>query len=252
MRSLDAPNGRRRGLLRYIAAAGALAALPLSERNASAAGAPVKIGVIGSGHVGAAIGRVWAAAGHPVMFSSQSLDNDRKLAADIGPDAHAGTPLEAARFGEVLLLAVPYRALPELGKSLGSAIKGKVVIDACNPFPQRDGEIADRAREKGAGLMSAELLPGARIVRAFNAIGAARMGSAHEQPGRIGMPVAGDDKGAIAIASRLISEVGYQPVLIGGLDMGRYLTPGTPLAGEHTPEEIRRIAAMLPRTASPG
>jgi predicted dinucleotide-binding enzyme len=206
----------------------------------------MKIGVIGSGNVGSAIGRVWANGGHPVMFASRNLEHDKQLAAQIGPNARAGTPEEAAAFGEVLLFAVPYRALPDLGKDLASALKGKIVIDACNPFPQRDGEIANRAREQGAGRVSAELLPGARIVRAFNAIGAARMGQAHEQPGRVGMPIAGDDKQAIEVASRLIREIGYDPVLVGGLDKGKYLMPGTPLAGEHSPEEIRKIAATLP------
>ena len=79
-----------------------------------------------------------------------------------------------------------------MGKDLAEQIKGKVIIDACNPFPNRDGEIANWAREKGAGLASAELLPGARIVRAFNAIGAASMGSAYQEPGLVGMPIAGD------------------------------------------------------------
>ena len=143
------------------------------------------------------------------------------------------------------MISVPYRSLPDVGKELGDLIKGKVVIDTCNPFVSRDGEIATWAREKGAGLASAELLPGARIVRAFNAIGSARMGAAHEQPGRIGMPIAGDDANAIAMASQLIRDIGYEPVLIGGLAMGKHLMPGTPLAGEHTPEEIRQIAATL-------
>ena len=71
------------------------------------------------------------------------------------------------------------------------------------------------------------------------------MGAAHEQPGRIGMPIAGDDAKAIEVASRLIREIGYEPVLVGGLAMGRHLVPGTPLAGEHSPEEIRKIAATL-------
>jgi predicted dinucleotide-binding enzyme len=71
------------------------------------------------------------------------------------------------------------------------------------------------------------------------------MGSAHEQPGRIGMPIAGDDAQAIAMASRLIRDIGYEPVLIGGLVMGKHLMPGTALAGERTAEEIRRIAATL-------
>jgi predicted dinucleotide-binding enzyme len=120
-----------------------------------------------------------------------------------------------------------------------------VVIDTCNPFPSRDGEIADWAREKGAGLASAELLPGARLVRAFNAVGAERMAAAHAEAGRIGMPIAGDDPAAVETASRLIREIGYEPVLIGGLAMGKYLMPGTPLAGERSAEEIRRIAAGL-------
>ncbi len=195
---------------------------------------------VGSGNVGSAIGSVWVKRGHEVMFSSRSLDHDKALAARLGGGARAGTPNEAAEFGDVLLFAVPYRALPELGQSLGTAIKGKVVIDACNPFPGRDGEIANRAREVGAGLISAKLLPGARIVRAFNAIGAARMGSAHEEPGKVGMPIAGDDKEAIEIASRLIREIGYEPVLVGGLEMGKYLMPGTPLAGERSPEEVKK------------
>ena len=82
-------------------------------------------------------------------------------------------------------------------------------------------------------------------MRAFNAIGYARMGAAHEHGERVGMPIAGDDAKAVAVASRLIREIGYEPVLIGGLAMGKYLMPGTPLAGERTPEEIRKIAATL-------
>jgi predicted dinucleotide-binding enzyme len=71
------------------------------------------------------------------------------------------------------------------------------------------------------------------------------MASAHENPGKIGMPIAGDDKKAIEVASLLVREAGFEPVVVGGLDMGKYLMPGTPLAGEHTPEELRNIAATL-------
>lgn len=237
---------RRRALLKLAATAGALGILPLTARVVMAADSrKIKIGVIGSGHVGSALGSVWAKAGNEVMFSSRNLDNDRKLAAEVGANARAGTPQEAAAFGQVLLFAVPYSAFPELIKSLGSSYKGKVVINASNPFPQRDGEIASEAREKGAGIFDAQLLPGAHVVRAFNAVGAARMASAHENPGKIGMPIAGDDKGAIELASLLTREVGFEPVVVGGLDVGQYLMPGTPLAGEHTPEEVRSIAAQL-------
>lgn len=219
--------------------------LQLSASAADAGAGKVKIGMIGSGNVGSALGRVWANAGHEVMFSSRDIAHDKTLAADIGANARAGTPQEAASFGEVIVLAVPYRALPDLGKSLAGEMKGKVVIDTCNPFPARDGDIANWAREKGAGLATAELFPGTRIVRAFNAVGAARMAAVHKEPGKVGMPIAGDDKQAIEVASRLIREIGFEPVLIGGLPMGKHLMPGTPLAGERPPGEIPGIVAKL-------
>ena len=205
----------------------------------------MKIGIVGSGNVGGALGGVWVKKGHEVMFSSRNLENDKALAAKLGANARAGTPREAAAFGDVVMISVPYRSLPEVGKELGEVLKGKVVIDTCNPIPGRDGDIATWARDKGAGLASAELLPGARLVRAFNAVGAGRMGSMHEQPGRDGMPIASDDAQAVALASRLIRDVGFEPVLVGGLAMGKYLMPGTPLAGEKTAEDIKRIAATL-------
>jgi len=230
----------RREFLVVAGAAVAAGALPLSALAAE----KTKIGIVGSGRVGSAIGAVWVKAGHEVMFSSRNIEHDKALAARLGAGARAGTPREAAAFGEVVMVSVPYGALPSVGKDLGDLLKGKVVIDTCNPFP-RDGEIANWAREKGAGLASAELLPGARLVRAFNAIGSARMGSAYQEPGRVGMPIAGDDAKAVEVASRLIREIGYEPVLVGGLAMGKHLMPGTALAGERSAAEIRKIAATL-------
>ena len=235
----------RRDTLKWIGIAAALNVLPITANIVNAAdGQKLKIGIIGSGHVGSALGGVWAKAGNQVMFSSRSLDNDKKLAAEIGANASAGTPQQAAVFGQVVLLAVPYSAFPDLMKSLGNSLTGKVVINASNPFPQRDGETANQAREQGAGLFDAHAMPGAFVIRAFNAVGAARMASAHEDPGKIGMPIAGDKK-AIETASRLVREAGFEPVVVGGFDMGKYLMPGTPLAGEHTPDEVRKIAATL-------
>jgi predicted dinucleotide-binding enzyme len=232
----------RQSRRRFLQVAGAATAalmiegLPLTARAANAG--KIKIGIVGSGRVGGGIGSVWVKAGHEVMFSSRHIEHDKAFATKLGANAHAGTPREAAAFGEVVMISVPYGALPEVGKDLEALIKDKIVIDTCNPFVWRDGE-------KGAGLASAELLPGARIVRAFNAIGAARMSTAHQDPGRIGMPIASDDVEAIVVASNLIRDIGYEPIVIGDLEMGKYLMPGTPLSGEHTPEEIRKIAATL-------
>lgn len=205
----------------------------------------LRIGTIGSGNVGSTLGRIWARAGHEVMFSSLNLEQDRKLAASIGANARAGTPKEAAAFGEVVLVSVPYRALPDIGKEVGSLLKGKIVIDTCNPFPSRDGEIANWAREKGAGLASQELLPGARLVRTFNAVSWSTMADAHKRTERSAMSMASDDGEAVKVVSELVREIGFEPVLVGPLAMGKHLMPGTPLAGEHKPDEIRRIAATL-------
>ena len=234
----------RRRFLKTAAATLALASLPTFAQSVTA-GTKLKIGIIGSGNVGSALGTTWAKSGHTVMFSSLDLEKDKALAAKVGHGARAGTSREAAAFGDVLLISVPYHAVPAVGKDLGDLLKGKVVIDTSNPFEQRDGEIGVKAREVGAGLMSAQLLPGARIVRGFNAIGAARMGAAWQEPGKVGMPIAGDDAQAIATASALVRDIGYEPVLIGGLAMGRHLQPREPLAGERSADEIRKIAATL-------
>lgn len=239
----------RRIFLQTTAAAAAtfaLSALPFTASAQTAGAVKMKIGIVGSGQVGSALGGAWVKAGHDVMFSSLDLEHDKKLAASLGPNARAGTPREAAAFGTVLLVAVPYTALPSVGKDLSDLIKGKIIIDTSNPIVRRDGDMAVAALEKGAGLASMEFLPGARIVRAFNAVGARRMADAASRSERAGMPIAGDDQNAIATASRLIRDVGYEPVLVGSLAaMGKYLIPGTPLAGEHSPEQIRQIAATL-------
>ena len=249
MKTNDGMNTSRREFLRAAgtaAASLALGALPYAARAASSADAGLRIGIVGSGRMGGTLGELWLKAGHEVMFSSLDLEHDKALAARLGGKARAGTSRAAAAFGEVVLIAVPYAALPQLGRDLADLIKGKVVLDACNPIPARDGEIATWARGKGAGLASAELLPGARIIRAFNAIGSTRLPeAAHRQGERTGMPMAGDDANAVATVSSLVREIGFEPVMIGPLAMGKYLNPGTPLAGEHSPEQIRQIVATL-------
>ena len=234
----------RRHLLQASSATLILGSLPFT---AMAQTAPrLKIGVIGSGRVGSTLGGAWVKAGHEVMFSSLDIEHDKKLAASLGGKASAGTTRQAAAFGSVLLISVPYAALPGIGKELANEIKGKVVIDTSNPIVARDGDMATAAREKGAGLASSEFLTGTRIVRAFNAVGFARMAEAAKNAGKMGMPIAADDKAAIDIVMPLVREVGYEPVLVGTLaTMGKHLIPGTPLAGERSPEDIRKILPTL-------
>lgn len=238
---------RRREFLRSIASVSALLALAAAPRAGLAQTAPLKIATIGGGHIGSTLGSLWVKAGHPVMFSSRHPEELKDLVAGLGPLARAGTPAEAIASADVVLLAVPYSAIKQIGLDFGQQLAAKVlVLDASNPIVARDGDVATWAREKGAGLATAQLIPGAHLVRAFNAVGYMKVREDAADPSKkIGMPMAGDDPGAIAVASKLVREAGFEPVVIGPLAMGKYLIPGTPLGGEHTPEEIKQIVAGL-------
>jgi hypothetical protein len=211
--------------------------------------APLKIGMIGAGREGGALGTLFAKAGHPVMFSSRHPESLKDLVASAGPHAQAGTVEQAVAFGDVVVVVVPYPAIAEIGKAHGGALASKVlVLDVSNPIPRRDGEdfVKDVNAQGGAGLVTAKLLPGARIVRAFNAIGSGQLATlAHRAGDPVGVPIAGEDPKALATAEALIREIGFEPVLVGGLAMGKHLVPGTPLGGVHTPAEIKQIASTL-------
>ena len=209
----------------------------------------MKIATIGAGREGGALGTLYAKLGHPVMFSSRHPEELKDLVAAAGPTARAGTTAEAVAFGDIIFLVVPYTAVEQIGKDFGTALAAKpLVLDVSNPIPGRDGQdfVNQVNSQGGAGLVSAKLLKGAKIVRAFNALNYATLDKlAHQQGGPIGVPIAGDDPKAIDLANRLIREAGFEPVLVGDLAKGKYLVPGTPVAGQHSPDELRRIAATL-------
>jgi predicted dinucleotide-binding enzyme len=189
---------------------------------------PMKIGIIGTGDIGGALARHWGAAGHELLISSRHPDQLRDLAKEIGPNVKVGTPREAAAFGEVVMLAVPYGALPQVGKDYATELKGKVVMDAGNPYPSRDGDMAVRDRQRGTGVAVAEYLPGVRLVRAFNAINAGPLArEAFRKPDRIGIPLAADDAAAMEVAKQLVSDAGFDPVPVGKLARAREFDYGT-------------------------
>jgi 8-hydroxy-5-deazaflavin:NADPH oxidoreductase len=240
----------RRDVLQLAASAAAFLALGADPFAAVAqTPPPLKIATIGSGREGSALGSLFVKAGHPVMFSSRHPDQLKDLVSGLGALAKAGTVAEAVAFGDVMLLVVPYAAVAEIGKEHAKALAAKaLVIDVSNPSARREGEdfVKSINEAGGAGLATQKALPGARIVRGFNAIGAGKLAElAHRQGEPVGVPIAGDDQNALALASRLIKEIGFEAVVVGGLAMGKYLVPGTPLGGEHTPAEIRQIAATL-------
>jgi predicted dinucleotide-binding enzyme len=241
----------RRDFLRIAASGAALLAFaaPFAARAQPAGGAPLKIGMVGSGREGGALGTAFVKAGHQVMFSSRHPEQLKGLVDGLGPLAQAGTVEQAIAFGDIVAIVVPYSAMEQIGKDHATALAKKaLVIDVSNPVARRDGEDIAKwvEHQGGAGLATAKLLPSARIVRAFNAIGSAKLAEdAHRPGGLVGVPIAGDDQNALSTASSLIREIGFEPVVVGGLSMGKYLVPGTPLGGEHTAAEIRQIAAGL-------
>lgn len=218
---------------------------------ASAAAAPralaqtrPKIGIIGSGHIGGTLAGLWTAAGYQVMLSARDLGPVRELAAHLGPNARVGTPAEAAAWGDVILISVPYGALPQIGRDYAAQLKGKVVLDTCNPYLARDGEMARDAIEKGTGAMDPIYLPGTRLVRAFNAISYVALGQeAHRAGERFGIELAADDPGALAVAKQLVVDAGFEPVVVGGLAEARKFDPGTPVYPKAMPASQMR--AML-------
>jgi predicted dinucleotide-binding enzyme len=233
----------RRAILALLAAS-----LPLASLAADAPKTthPLKIGIIGTGDIGGALARHWGAAGHELLISSRNPEKLRALAREIGPNVTVGTPREAAAFGEVVLVSVPYHATPQIGRDYASDFKGKVVLDTGNPYPSRDGEMAVRDRLRGTGVASAEYLPGTRLVRAFNAIGADSLTrDAFRAPERIGIPLAADDPQAMKIASQLVSDAGFDPVSVGKLARAREFDYGTPVYVRGMTAAELRVALKL-------
>jgi len=190
----------------------------------------LRIGIIGTGSIGGALARHWAKAGHELVISSRHPEELQSLAKSLGPKVRAGTPREAAVFGDVVLVSIPYGAMPQLGRDLRSELQGKIVLDTGNPYPTRDGPMADEARKKGTGAASSEFLPGTRLVRAFNAINSSPLVTASNRAGaRVAIPLAGDDAEALRVAQRLVRDAGFDPVVVGGLESARRFDVGTPV-----------------------
>ena len=207
---------------------------------------PMKIGIIGTGEIGGALARHWGAAGHELLISSRHPEQLKALAAQIGPNVRVGTPREAAAFGEVVLVSVPYYATPQVGHDYAAELAGKVVLDTGNPYPGRDGDMAVRDRKRGTGVASAEYLPGARLVRAFNAINSGPLANqAFHKPERLGIPLAADDPRAMQVAEQLVRDAGFDPVPVGALSRAREFDVGTPVyVRGMTAAELRRALGL--------
>lgn len=208
----------------------------------------MRIGIIGAGQIGGTLARLFVRAGHEVALSnSRGPATLHDLIAELGERAQALTAEDAARFGDVVVVSVPfgrYRELPADG------VAGKVVIDTNNYYPQRDGhfEELDTDRSTSSELLQAHLA-GARVVKAFNAVNwkyLRDLGRPANDPERIGIPISGDDAEAKQTVAELIDQIGFNAVDAGTLAVGgRKHQPGTPVYTAHlsTPELRAQLAS---------
>jgi 8-hydroxy-5-deazaflavin:NADPH oxidoreductase len=191
------------------------------------------IGFIGSGHIGSTVARLSVAAGCQVLMSnSRGPQTLTDLVGELGPLAQAATGEQAAADGDLVVLTIPLRAYRSVPVA---PLAGKLVIDTCNYYPQRDGQIAELDSES---LTSSELiqqhLPGARVVKAFNNIYYRHLLALSRPVGAVDrtfLPIAGDDAGAKAQASAFLDAIGYGTVDAGPLAESWRQEPGTPVYG---------------------
>ncbi|MBH5328945.1 NAD(P)-binding domain-containing protein [Eikenella sp. S3360] len=216
-----------------------------SSGSAPQSGRPLKIGIIGAGWLGGTVGRIWVKAGHEVMFSARDLDKVRRDVQGLGSRAKVGTVKEAAAFGDVLLFAVPFGALQQLGKDLAGEINGKIVLDASN-----GNETEPLVRQLGngnVGVAISKLLAGSHYARAFSCVDATQIEASYERGGRnpLAVPIASDHRDALDMAARLVRDAHCAPVSVGGLANSAKFQRGTPAFRNHTGEaEMRRILGV--------
>jgi 8-hydroxy-5-deazaflavin:NADPH oxidoreductase len=202
----------------------------------------VRIGVIGAGRIGGGAARLLARAGHEVLLSfSRDPERLRAQAEEVG--AKAGTPAEAAAFGDVVILAVPWPAIDEAIEQAGS-LDGKVVIDTTNPYGRGGWEIPEG---RTSTQVNQERLPGAKVVKSFNTLTAGFQQEAAGRTGaeRVAMFLAGDDAEAKRLVAGLIDDAGFDPVDLGTAAESAILEaprrPGAVYGEEYRLEDARAV-----------
>jgi 8-hydroxy-5-deazaflavin:NADPH oxidoreductase len=202
------------------------------------------IGVVGAGNIGGTVARLLAGAGHRVAVSNRrGPESLRELVASIGPNAHAATVDQAARFGDVVVLAVPWRAPSALPSP--DAVAGRIVVDAMNPYTETFGVID--TSPSSSSEVTAERLPGSRLVKAFNTMVASTLATAGGKPPgeRLVLFLSGDDADAKAVVGGLIEDIGFAPVDLGSLaEGGRRQQPGGDMYRAPTEAELSELKGI--------
>ena len=190
----------------------------------------MRIGIVGAGMIGSTVARLWVNAGHEVLLASRHPETLADLVKALGSRASAGTPRQAAEFGDLVMITVPLKAMPALATDLAPLLAGKVVIDTGNAYEKRDGASAREASSHAGGSAgwAAGFFPNARWVKGFNTVYFKTLESeAHRTGDRVGIPLASDDRDAIELVAGLVRDAGFDPVIVGSLARGKEFEPDT-------------------------
>jgi 8-hydroxy-5-deazaflavin:NADPH oxidoreductase len=190
----------------------------------------MRIGIIGAGMIGSTLAKLWVDAGHDVRVASRHPNELQSMIERLGTRASAGTPQDAATFGDVVMLTVPLKAVPDLARDLAPALAGKIVLDTGNAYERRDGAVARQAsaHPQGSAGWAAAMCPGSRWVKAFNSVYFKTLQTeAHRTGDRVGIPLASDDAEALDAAAALVRDAGFDPVVVGPLARGKEFEPDT-------------------------
>jgi predicted dinucleotide-binding enzyme len=194
----------------------------------------VRIGILGSGLMGGKLGTIFARAGHEVVFSySRNEKKLERLARDAGGRARSGTPAEAARDADALLLAVHWSRVDDVLRKAGD-VSGKVIVSCSLPMNVGNTDLVIAHRSSGAEEL-AKKVPDARVVSAFNTLPSEVLFSVFERVGdgaRPSVVYCGDDATAKEVTARLIRDIGFEPVDAGPLRVARYTEPFALLIGQ--------------------
>lgn len=187
------------------------------------------------------------------MVSSRHPNQLKSLARNFGSKVQVGTPEEAAKFGEVILLSIPLGEIARLSQEVRNALKGKVVLDTCNPYIERDKQAGAEALNSpdGSGVWISRHIPGAKLVKAFNTIYAELLESeAHRKEDPIGVPLASDHRDALEIASMLVMDAGFGPFVVGELRRAKDFDNGIEAYGSGASlRELKKIFGQKRKAA---
>jgi 8-hydroxy-5-deazaflavin:NADPH oxidoreductase len=201
----------------------------------------MRIGILGSGLMGAKLGTIFARAGHDVVFSYSHSDKKlERLARDAGANARAGTPADAASDADALLLAVHWSRVDDVLKQAGD-LAGKVIVTCSLPMNAANTKFAVAHTSSGAEELAKKVRK-ARVVQAFNTVPSEVLFSVFEKRRRKNRPslvYCGDDAKAKKVAAELIGDIGFEPIDIGALHMARYSEPFTMIIAQQAYETDR-------------